>query len=109
MRAPLRNRTVDLLLTMATPPRPDCASCTESTAERTQYTECMHCPLHPVHDPVHDPEAARARQITLSEPAAVTDRAQTRPPSARLAWMSYLRQGHRLISLYYLPCTESPI
>src|SRR5258706_2784398 len=52
--APLRNRTVDLLLTMATLTRPQRTSCTDSTPERPESTECTHWTASPVHDSFHD-------------------------------------------------------
>jgi hypothetical protein len=51
--SPLRNRTVDLLLTMATLTRPESTSCTDGAPERPESTECTQCSLHPVHDSFH--------------------------------------------------------
>jgi hypothetical protein len=59
---PLRNRTVDLLLTMATPTRPQRAGCTDCTPERTESTECTRWTVSPVHDSVHDEHAISGRQ-----------------------------------------------
>src|SRR5258708_36913668 len=53
LRAPLRNRTVDLLLTIATLSRPGRTSCTDSTPERTGSTGCTQYPFHSVHDSFH--------------------------------------------------------
>src|SRR5216683_4586890 len=70
--APLRNRTVDLLLTMATPHRPGRTSCTNGTAERSGSTECTQCARHPVHDSFHDQLAASGSRITLSDGVQIT-------------------------------------
>src|ERR1022692_512410 len=79
---PLRNRTVDLLLTMATPPRPERTACTESTAERSESTECTGCTAQPVHDSFHDQRAAPGHGVTPCERLlfAVRDRARLQSP-----------------------------
>src|SRR6266851_10112398 len=56
--APLRNRTVDLLLTIATPHRPGRTACTNGTPEGSGSTACTQCARHPVHDSFHDQQAA---------------------------------------------------
>src|SRR6266699_830383 len=48
--APLRNRTVDLLLTIPKASRPERTSCTERTPERSESTESTGCSSQPVHD-----------------------------------------------------------
>src|SRR6266849_4356285 len=86
LRAPLRNRTVDLLLTMATPPRPGRTACTNGTPECSGRTACTRCARHPVHDSFHDQHAASGPhitlgdgvQVTLSERRTVTPRARER-------------------------------
>src|SRR5258708_39409212 len=70
--APLRNRTVDLLLTIATPPRPGRTTCTNGTPGRPGSTECTQCPRHPVHDSFHDHHAASGPHITLGDGVQVT-------------------------------------
>jgi hypothetical protein len=70
--APLRNRTVDLLLTMATASRPQRTSCTERTAERTKSTESTECSLHPVHDSVHAQPKHSTERVTVSSRIADT-------------------------------------
>src|ERR1022692_3186849 len=68
--APLRNRTVDLLLTIGTAHRPERTSCTDCTRNFTESTERTHCARHPVHEPVHAPAARPGHSVTLSDPAA---------------------------------------
>ena len=70
--SPLRNRTVDLLLTMATPPRPGCTTCTNGTPECSGSTACTQCARHPVHDPFYDQQAASGPRITLGDGVQVT-------------------------------------
>src|SRR5258708_37126630 len=70
--APLRNRTVDLLLTMATPPRPGCTACTNGTPECSGSTACTQCARHPVHDSFHDQQPASGPNITLGDGVQVT-------------------------------------
>src|SRR5229473_682360 len=70
--APLRNRTVDLLLTIATPHRPGRTACTDRTPERTRCTGCTQCSRDPVHDSFHDQPAAPGYRATLSDGAQVT-------------------------------------
>jgi hypothetical protein len=52
--APLRNRTVDLLLTIPTTARPGRTACAERTPERTESTESTGCSSRPVHDSFHE-------------------------------------------------------
>jgi hypothetical protein len=71
---PLRNRTVDLLLTMATPPRPGRTTCTNGTPECSGSTASTQCARHPVHDSFHDQQAhptltSRSRTAVPREPA----------------------------------------
>jgi hypothetical protein len=61
---------------MATPPRPERTACTDSTAERSESTECTHWAPDPVHDSVHDQQGSHSRDVTLSERATVTVRAR---------------------------------
>src|SRR5258706_13620258 len=68
----LRNRAVDLLLIIATPPRPGCTTCTNGTPQCPGSTECTQCARHPVHDPVHDQHAASRPHITLGDGVQVT-------------------------------------
>src|SRR6266446_8230873 len=72
MRAPLRNRTVDLLLTMATPHRPGCTACTDGTPGCSGSTACTQCARHPVHDSFHDQHAASGPHITPGDGVQVT-------------------------------------
>ena len=65
--SPLRNRTVDLLLTMATPHRPGRTACTNGTLQCPGSTACTQCARHPVHDSFHDQHAASGPHITLSD------------------------------------------
>ncbi len=58
--SPLTDRTVDLLLTMATPHRPDRTTSTEGTPERSESTECTRWTADPVHDSFHDHEIVLA-------------------------------------------------
>src|SRR5258708_28603970 len=70
--APLRNRTVDLLLTIATPPRPGRTTCTNGTPECSGSTACTQCARHPVHDSFHNQQAASGPHITLGDCVQVT-------------------------------------
>src|SRR5258708_22324045 len=70
--APLRNRTVDLLLTIATPHRPGRTACTDGTPECSASTACTRCARHPVHDSFHDQQAASGPHITLGDGVQVT-------------------------------------
>src|SRR5260221_2328284 len=67
LRAPLRNRTVDLLLTIATLSYPGSTTCTNRTPECSGSTECTQCARHPVHDSFHDQQAASGPHITLGD------------------------------------------
>src|SRR5258706_6881800 len=68
----LRNRAVDLLLIIATPPRPGCTTCTNGTPQCSGSTACTQCARHPVHDPFHDQRAASGPHITLGDGVKVT-------------------------------------
>ena len=70
LEPPLRNRTVDLLLTIGTARRPERTSWTDCTRKCTESTERTQCARHPVHDPVHVPAAWPGRSVTLSDPRA---------------------------------------
>src|SRR5258708_38423497 len=70
--APLRNRTVDLLLTMATLNRPGRTTGTNRTPECPGNTACTQCARHPVRDSFHDQQAASGPHITLSDGIQVT-------------------------------------
>src|SRR5258708_32764849 len=70
--APLRNRTVDLLLTIATPHRPGRTACTNGTPECSGSTACTRCARHPVHDSFHDQQAASGPHLTLADGVQVT-------------------------------------
>src|SRR5258708_31064314 len=70
--APLRNRTIDLLLTIATPHRPGRTTCTNRTPECPGSTACTRCARHPVHDSFHDQHAASGPHITLGDDVQVT-------------------------------------
>jgi hypothetical protein len=76
--APLRNRTVDLLLAMATPSRPQRASCKDSTPVGTESTECTPWSLRPVHDSFHDLRATPGDRVTRCEHTAVAVRDRAR-------------------------------
>ena len=65
--APLRNRTVDLLLTIGTAPRPQRTSCTDCTKICTESTERAQCARRPVHDPFHGTPDRHGHRVTLSD------------------------------------------
>jgi hypothetical protein len=62
---PLRNRTVDLLLTISTLCRPERTACTDSPPGCTECPHCTGSRPGPVHDPVHGVWNQPLNPITL--------------------------------------------
>ena len=112
-RAPLRNRTVDLLLTINTVPRP---SALPALMLRLACSQCPECPgsnRPPVHDPFHGfPIGApptRSRYVTIAVtislwsrrgPSSMAASVRRRTP---VAWRAPRREGGRAAGCGCLP------
>jgi hypothetical protein len=81
-RAPLRNRTVDLLLTIGTIYCPDPSTCTNSTAGRTECPDCTQETTRGFHDRFHGPSRQSRACYEVEHLSAICgNRAATRSAS----------------------------
>jgi hypothetical protein len=97
--APLRNRTVDLLLTINTAPCTERTSSSDSTGNRTDSTGSAGIPAAPFHDPFHARRRAssrgRNRASSRDSRSAMPADVAGRGPPARPPGHARNRRSHR--------------
>src|SRR5215469_1589527 len=112
-RAPLRNRTVDLLLTMTMTLRPDPPATTNSTAGSTECPDRTEEALRGFHDRFHGDHRVGHREgsRTVAGRTGAPRSSASRAASARTAWVAIarssgcpltpVRPGHGVVRLLF--------